>query len=161
MKLNCYSCKGKNISKICCALISKVYSAEERVLVLTSQNSDMENLDDLLWTYSDEFIPHDALSNNNEFTVSENLVFICTMHEYKNYNFAKHLIFFNLSDSLVEKFCENYQFSIVKEFLSISWIRNDFSSSYVQLKSFFTSIFVENFDINFYSKNFDNVWQKD
>ena len=43
-----------------CKLCQKAYSAEQKVLLLTSNEQHSQRLDQLLWTHDDEsFIPHD------------------------------------------------------------------------------------------------------
>ncbi|HEV2269800.1 MAG TPA: DNA polymerase III subunit chi [Steroidobacteraceae bacterium] len=51
--------------KVACRLAEKAYLASQRALIWHTDRTELEALDDLLWTFADgSFVPHDWLTSN-------------------------------------------------------------------------------------------------
>ncbi len=51
--------------KVACRLAEKAYLASQRALIWHTDRSELETLDELLWTFADgSFVPHDWLTSN-------------------------------------------------------------------------------------------------
>jgi DNA polymerase-3 subunit chi len=51
--------------KVACRLAEKAYLASQRALIWHTERSELQALDELLWTFADgSFVPHDWLTSN-------------------------------------------------------------------------------------------------
>jgi DNA polymerase IIIc chi subunit len=58
VSVNFYQSQDQLLYKSACKLIEKCYHAGEKTLVLTVNQEQMKSIDDCLWSYAHNFIPH-------------------------------------------------------------------------------------------------------
>ncbi|MBF8246831.1 MAG: DNA polymerase III subunit chi [Rickettsia sp.] len=146
------------MAKNCCFLASKIYLSKKTLLIIVEKEEDIKILDDLLWTYTDDFIPHSSIKEK-DILAKLNPIFICHISEYKNYNLANNIIFFNVSTELVQEFFVQYKSDILDSFSTVSWIYKNLKNTIFNIQKFFKNVF-PNLEMNFYTKKNNTQWVK-